>query len=136
MYIVQMNFIVDANIFLAVIMNEPEKTGIIRLTENSNLVSPVILPYEIGNAFSSMAKRGRIEKESIIKCYNIFQSIPVRLAQVEIEKALQLAVLYNIYAYDAYYLEVARRLNLPLLTLDSRMKEIAGKINISTPELA
>jgi predicted nucleic acid-binding protein len=130
-----MNYLVDANIYLAVIMNEPEKAGIIRLTENSDLVSPEILPYEIGNAFSAMAKRGSIEKKQVEICYAIFKKIPVRLASVEIGKALQIAVEYNIYAYDAYYLETAKRLNLPILTLDKKMKDIANKMKIFTPEV-
>jgi len=71
-----MNYLVDANIFLAVIMNEPEKPGIIRLTENANLVSPEILTYEVGNAFSAMVKRGVIEKNQVEKCYTIFKKFP------------------------------------------------------------
>jgi predicted nucleic acid-binding protein len=130
-----MKFLADANIFLAVIMNEPEKTDIINLTVGSDLISPEILPYEIGNALSAMAKRGSVDKNIIAKCYNIYQKIPVRLVKVEIEKALQIAMLYNIYAYDAYYLEVANRLNLTILTLDRKMKEIAGKVNIKVLEV-
>jgi predicted nucleic acid-binding protein len=42
-------------------------------------------------------------------------------------KALKLSCKYNIYAYDAYYLETSYRLNLPLLTVDGQMK-IMGKI--------
>jgi hypothetical protein len=45
-----MKLIVDANIFLAVVLNEPEKDRIIEKTLGIELISPVILPYEIGNA--------------------------------------------------------------------------------------
>jgi len=130
-----MNYLADANIFLAVIMNEPEKNSIIKLTSNSDLVSPEIMPYEIGNAFSAMAKRGSIQRDQVIKCYNIFQNIPVRLAKVKIDRALEIAIKYKIYAYDACYLETAQRLNLQLLTLDKKIKKIAQKINISVPEV-
>ncbi len=47
----------DTNLFLAVALNEPEKTRIIQLTSNKNAVAPEILPYEIGNALSAMIKR-------------------------------------------------------------------------------
>ncbi len=36
----------------------------------------------------------------------------------------------NTYAYDAYFLECARKLRSPLLTLDQQMKVIARKIGI------
>ena len=39
-----------------------------------------------------------------------------------------------IYAYDAYYLEVAKRLNLPLLTLDMAMKKVALDIKLKVLE--
>ena len=57
--------------------------------------------------------------------YNEFKKIPLRLLDVNIENALIIACKYVIYAYDAYYLEIAGRLNLPLLTLDEAMKKIA-----------
>jgi hypothetical protein len=36
--------------------------------------------------------------------------------------------MFNIYAYDAYYLELAKRLKIPLLTLDNQMKDIASAL--------
>ncbi|MCP4266315.1 MAG: type II toxin-antitoxin system VapC family toxin [Candidatus Brocadiaceae bacterium] len=41
---------------------------------------------------------------------------------------------FNIYAYDAYFIQVAQFMACPLLTLDKRMKEVAGKLSISLLE--
>ena len=38
---------------------------------------------------------------------------------------------YKIYAYDAFYLETAKRLNLPLLTFDNGMKRIGIDMGIT-----
>ena len=73
-----MKLMIDVNVFLAVILNEPEKQKIIELTNNSELISPEILPYELGNALSAMFKRNRLDKEQILKCFTIFEQIPVR----------------------------------------------------------
>jgi predicted nucleic acid-binding protein len=54
--------------------------------------------------------------------------------EVNIENALNIACKYNIYAYDAYYLEAALRLKLPLLTLDKPMKNIAKKMHLDILE--
>jgi len=103
-----MSVLVDANIYLAVILDGPEKKRIIELTQNSELVSPLVLPYEIGNALSAMFKRDRLTKVQILNCFNIYNTIPVRLVDVDIKVALQMASDFNIYAYDAYYLEIAK----------------------------
>jgi len=129
-----MTVIADANIFLSVLLNEPEKKRIIKLTKEAELAAPEILPYEIGNALSSLYKRNRLNIEEVRKCYRSFLSIPVRLVSVEIPKSLEMAARFNIYAYDAYYLETAHRLKLRILTLDRHMLDIASKLNIRAVE--
>jgi len=130
-----MRILVDANIFLTVILNEPEKDKIIEHTLGIELISPEILPYEIGNALSAMAKRKRLNNDQISQSFQYFKNIPVRLVDVNIEKALEISYEYNIYAYDAYYLETARRLKLQLLTLDQKMKSVANEMNITLLEI-
>ena len=49
--------VADANIYLAVILNEPEKQVIIENPGGIELISPEVLPYEIGNALTAMLKR-------------------------------------------------------------------------------
>jgi predicted nucleic acid-binding protein len=62
------------------------------------------------------------------------ESIPVRLVSVDIQKALKIALEHNIYAYDAYFLQCAKKLSLPLLTLDRRMKKVAHTLNLDVME--
>jgi predicted nucleic acid-binding protein len=50
-------------------------------------------------------------------------------------KALKLSCKYNIYAYDAYYLETAYRLKMPLLTLDGTMKHNGKDMKIDILEV-
>ena len=130
-----MGILVDANIYLAIMLNEPEKKSIIDLTQNSELVSPQVLPYEIGNALSAMFKRDRLTKAQIIDCFDIYNSIPVRLIDVDIKAALQIASNFSIYAYDAYYLEIARRFKFNLLSLDKKMMSVASDMGIHLLEV-
>lgn len=130
-----MTILVDANIYLAVILDEPEKNKIVNLTQNLGLVSPLVLPYEIGNALSAMVKRNRLTRAQILECFDIYNKIPVRLVDVDIEGALQIASNYNIYAYDAYYLEIARRFKLNLFSLDKRMLSVAIDMGIGLLEV-
>ena len=111
-----MNVVSDTNIFLAVALDEPEKNRIIELTTNCNLTSPDILPYEIGNALSAMLKRKQLGEDEVVSAFQITSQIPVRLVSVDIQKALEIAINYNIYAYDAYFLLCAKTLSYPLIT--------------------
>ena len=129
-----MQIISDTNIFLAVALDEPEKENIIRLTSNCDATSPNILPYEIGNALTSMTKRKQLTDNEAISTYKIASQIPVRLVSIDIQKALELALKYNIYAYDAYFLQCAQSLSCPLITLDKRMKQVAKDLNIKLLE--
>jgi predicted nucleic acid-binding protein len=44
------------------------------------------------------------------KAFRYYQDIPIELLSIDIAEALKIAWKYNIYAYDAYYLEAAKRL--------------------------
>tara|TARA_R110001592_G_scaffold318604_1_gene595816 strand:- start:1959 stop:2348 length:390 start_codon:yes stop_codon:yes gene_type:complete len=125
-----MNIITDTNILLAVVLNEPEKERIIEQTSNCKLLSPEILPYEIGNALSAIVKRKQLTAEQALQAIELADAIPVRLVQPDIKSSLELALRFNIYAYDAYFLQAALSLNCPLLTLDKKMKEVAKQLNI------
>ena len=129
-----MNIIADTNIFLAVVLDEPEKQFIIERSTESDVVSPEILPYEIGNALSAMIKRKRLTQEEALKAQMLARKIPVRLIAVDIQSALKIAIEHNIYAYDAYFLQSAKAMSFPLLTLDKKMKQVANKLNIEVLE--
>lgn len=129
-----MDIISDTNIFLAVTLDEPEKDRIIQLSTGADIIAPEILPYEIGNALSSMVKRKRLTSNEALSAQNKTNLIAVRLVNVDIHQALKLAFDFNIYAYDAYFLQCAIALSLPILTLDKRMKQVAVKLNIDVME--
>ncbi len=129
-----MNIVSDTNIFLAVVLEEPEKDNIIQLTSETSAVSPEILPYEFGNALTAMVKRKQLSHKEALAAYGAVSSIPVRLVSVDIQQALKLALDYNIYAYDAYFLQCAKQLSSPLITLDKRMKQVARDLSIKLVE--
>ncbi len=129
-----MQIVADTNTFIAVALNEPEKDMIIRLTEEHDLVAPEVLPFEIGNALTAMMKRNVLEADEVILAWDMVQHIPVDLRPIDIRSALNIATQYNIYAYDAYFLECALSLRSPLLTLDRQMKGTAQEIGIQVME--
>jgi len=129
-----MKIIADTNTFIAVALNEPEKDFIIQLTEGCELVAPEVLPFEIGNALTAMMKKSVLQADEVASSWEIVQHIPVDLRHIDIKSALKIATKFNIYAYDAYFLECAGSLRSPLLTLDRGMKMIAREIGITILE--
>jgi len=124
----------DASAIMAVILSEPNKGKVIKLTENAVLLSPEVISFEIGNALINLLKKRKITEEKLLEAYKIYVSLPIRNIKVDIEKALKIACKYNIYAYDAYYLETAYRLKLPLITFDELMKKIGLELKINILE--
>ena len=122
----------DACAIMAVIVKEPERDLVIKLTQNAVLVSPNMVSYEIANALTKMMRKKVIEKERMINAYNYFTKIPINTVEIDMQKALEIAWNYKIYAYDACYLEAAKRLSLPLLTFDDNMIKAAGELGVET----
>ena len=129
-----MKIIADTNTFIAVALNEPEKDLIIQVTEGCDLIAPEVLPFEIGNALTAMMKKSVLQAGEVASSWEIVQRIPVDLRSINIKSALKIATRFNIYAYDAYFLECADSLRSPLLTLDGGMKRIAKEMGITILE--
>ncbi|MCL2834695.1 MAG: type II toxin-antitoxin system VapC family toxin [Treponema sp.] len=125
-----MEILIDACAIMAVIVKEPERELVIQMTQNAVMVSPNMVSYEIANALTKMMKKKIIEKERLLNAFYYFKRIPIRTIDVDIEKALEIAWQYKIYAYDACYLELAQRLNLPLLTFDGTMIRVGKELGL------
>ena len=129
-----MKIVADTNTFLAVALDEPEKTWLIQMTDGYDLVAPTVLPYEIGNALSSLVRRKVLPERQLPSAWDAAAGIPVELARVDTRAALLLAGHFRIYAYDAYFLQCALETRSPLLTLDRGMKRVANQLDITLVE--
>ena len=123
----------DASAIMAVILNEPSKSKVISLTENAVLLAPEVISFEIGNALINLFKKQKINENELLEAYKNYSLIPIRNIKIDIEKALRIACKYKIFAYDAYYLEIAYRLKLPLITFDEPMRKIGLNLKIDIP---
>lgn len=130
-----MRVVADANIFLAVALDEPEKSGIIEVCRGRTLTAPEVLPFEIGNALSALMRLDRLSLKEAQAAWKICAAITVELRGVDVEAALDLSRQHGIYAYDAYYLQCAAGLRLPLLTLDRRLEQVARQAGVKIAEV-
>lgn len=120
---------------IAVIANEPIKPALIEATAGATLLTPASVPWEIGNAFSAMLKRGRITLDQARAALTVYDAIPLRFLQVELEAAIKLSSELGIYAYDAYLIAAAQSQRCPLLTLDDGLGHAARRVGVPLMEV-
>jgi len=130
-----MALVVDTSVILAVVLNEPTKAELIRLTRGAELIAPLSLHWEIGNALSAMLKRKRITEAEAQQALAEYQKVPIRFLDVALDQAIRVAVQHMIYAYDAYFLVCARNQSSTLITLDGGLQTAARAAHISLVEI-
>lgn len=130
-----MKLIVDTSVIIAVLANEPIKKKLIKLTKGAELLAPKSVHWEIGNAFSAMLKRKRIEISKVIKAIQLYDSISMTFVDVELEESLLIADKLKIYAYDAYLIACSLKNHCPLISLDNALIQAAKNFGVNTVEV-
>jgi predicted nucleic acid-binding protein len=131
----QMQLLADTSIMIALVANEEEKSIITEVIKNHKLLCSTSIYVEVGNAISAMFERERITLVQAIEILNDFEQLSFETVDFDLRRAIQISHKCKIYAYDAYVLECANRLNLPLMTLDKLMQEKAKQLNITIIEV-
>jgi len=130
-----MDIVVDTSIIIAVLANEPEKEALVEVTTGADLIAPRSVHWEIGNAFSAMLRRKRIRLEQAIQAVQLYQQIPIRFVDVEMEETLKIADTLGIYAYDAYLIRCALKYQSPLISLDRSLVNAAKEMKARVIEV-
>jgi len=130
-----MSLVVDTSVIISVITNEAHKKKLIGKTKGEELIAPISLHWEIANAFSAMFKRDRISLEQAKEAMKYYFQIKLRFVEVNLNKALDIALNYNIYAYDAYFIVCAKQYKSKLISLDKGLIHVAKQNKIITIEV-
>ena len=95
---------------------------------------PLLWFYEVGNGLLMAYRRKRITFDQIGGFLARLSALPIETAQQTPSQILELPVLaqsHNLTNYDAAYLALANRLNLPLATTDSELRKAAASAGVS-----
>ncbi len=105
---------------------------LLELSGSSTLHTAFIWPAEFANTVNVMLNRGFLSddlgKEMILMPRHfgfVVDRVPIDLC-----KLYQISQQYRLSAYDASYLELAIRLNIPLATRDTELKKAAEKLDL------
>jgi predicted nucleic acid-binding protein len=128
--------IIDTSAILAVLLSEPERAALLATTADATLVAPASVPWEVGNALSAMVKRGRLTTEQAATVVENYGKVPLRLIDVDLGTAVDVAGRGGLYAYDAYFIVCAAVHRAPLLTLDAGLARAAKAAGLRLVEVA
>lgn len=119
------DIVIDASGILEFLLNQQNKDFVINKIGNNTLIAPTCLPFEIGNAISKLIKRNLISAVDGVAIFHEFAKIPTRLIEPDIPTSILISAESKSYAYDCYYINLAKQYSAPLFTLDQTMKENA-----------
>ena len=132
-----MTFVIDSSVALTWCFAEERTAETVALLDrvtDSGATAPSLWPLEILNALLMAERRKRVDFAKRHELIDALQSLPVTLdtetaAQAWIT-ANRLAERHCLTVYDAAYLELAQRLDLPLATLDADLRKAASALGI------
>jgi predicted nucleic acid-binding protein len=131
------SFVVDSSIALTWCFEDESTQAadalLVRLT-NKGAHAPSLWPLEVLNALVTAERRGRITSKARHERIALLRALPIIL---DTETAGQAWTITNLLAerhsltlYDAAYLELAQRLDLPLATLDIDLRAAANVLGV------
>ncbi|HUJ30840.1 MAG TPA: type II toxin-antitoxin system VapC family toxin [Candidatus Acidoferrum sp.] len=103
------------------------------LSENRGVV-PLLWFYEVGNGLLMAHRRKRISVDQIDGFLTRLKALPIDVAQEtpsEIIELPGLARAHGLTNYDAAYLSLAKKLNLPLATNDAELRKAATSTGVT-----
>lgn len=130
-------YVLDCSVVIAWIFQDEATAQTETLREQlaeSIAIVPAIWHLEVTNTLVVSAHRGRIQLTEIPSLISLLESLPLEVdpqtSSQAFSQTFKLAQNYQLSAYDAAYLELAMRQNLPLATLDQRLQEVAKRCGV------
>lgn len=130
-----MPFVLDASIATSWALSdedEPAATAALIRAEHDSCIVPALWWFEIRNAMIMAERRKRLTSADTSRILRDFADLRITEDFSPDEAALlRLARAHKLTAYDAAYLELARRQSIPLATLDQALMRAARAEKIS-----
>ena len=128
-----MSLVVDASVAVKWVLPEPDShraTGV--KAAPGSLVAPTLALAEIGSAIWKRARRGEVSSADAVAAIRVAKTLLTQLVPIEElgEQAIELAIHLDHPIYDCFYLALAAREAIPLITADATQFEMARRARI------
>ncbi|GBR76393.1 virulence associated protein C (VapC)-like PIN domain [Candidatus Termititenax persephonae] len=125
-----MLYVLDASFCASCLLPDEQTAGweevFLNVIADAEVYVPQIWWYEMANIFRNNVKRKRLDWATVLELnqclLNYAFSTDSSFGGAYTEKLLEITKTYDLTAYDAAYLELARRKNATVGTLDDRLK--------------
>lgn len=117
--------VIDASALGAILFNEPLAEDTITRLENSRLVAPTLLPYEIASICLKKISRYPEHRELLYQAYRMAKHIDISYSSIDMSDVIELAEVTGLTVYDASYLYLAESIDAELITLDQQLENTA-----------
>ena len=106
-----------------------------RLVAGDSLFVPALWPLEVANALTILSRRRKLTPDEARSAIEIIRELPAVIdheaAPIAFTRLVDLALQHELTVYEASYIELAARLQLPLASNDARMKQAAIRSGVS-----
>jgi predicted nucleic acid-binding protein len=135
---VKRSFVADASVAIAWV-HPAQATAetdamLARLAAGDSLVVPALWPLEVANALTVLRRRRKLTPDEARIAIEILRELPVVIdheaAALAFTRLVDLASKHELTVYDAAYIELAMRRQLPLSSNDARMKQAAIRAGV------
>ncbi len=130
-----MKLVLDASVALAWCFEDERSEyseSLLDALLETKVAAPELWTLEVTNGLLVALRKKRIDEEQLTGALEFLDGMPIELSPTPKERGmgriLELALETGLTTYDATYLELAERLDLPLATLDSRMRKAATQL--------
>ncbi len=132
-----MAFVLDCSVTMAWVFPDEACESTEALLESllvDSAVVPALWPVEVTNVLLVATRRGRITEAEWPQIRDNLEALPIDVDEQSrgnvLQSILPIASAYRLSAYDAMYLELALRLNIPLATLDRKLANSAKQAGV------
>ncbi len=133
-----MSLVLDASLALSWYFDDestPATDAVLDRVSEAGAVVPGLWRLEVANALQSALRRRRITPEYRDAALAALADLPIAVDADADSYAwtttLALSDRFGLTAYDATYLDLARRRGLPLATLDRQLRDAAASLNVA-----
>jgi predicted nucleic acid-binding protein len=133
-------FVLDASVALAWFVDNPVSAYATQVKESllhgARAVVPALWHLEMANGFAVAERRGILTTADTSQSVGDIEQLLAHTIEstadfISVRQALTIALTFQLSAYDAVYLDTARRERLPLATLDRRLLAAAGQAGVA-----
>ena len=118
----------------------PVTKDILKDVKNGEAVVPNLWTLEIANTLSLSVRKKRIDDAGVTRFLLLIENLPIvtddETAAHALKDTLALSRHCELTAYDAAYIELAQRLDIPLASKDRQICAAAKKLKIKLIEAA